>query len=151
MAIPEFNEFGLLPVGVHQATPREVEGRYCGNPNRREIWRLFLHFYRTELMPLNWSSTMFIDGGFTSDKPVTKDVDVILDVSHLQPVDLLLAANWHGTNHDRVETQYKTDFWLYHPLLPNDLRTFFCYIKEHERLARGAPIGATKGLLRLEL
>jgi hypothetical protein len=151
MAIPEFTEYGLLPPGIHDASQHEVVERYCTNPNRREIWDLFLLCYSTELSQKGWSNTILIDGGFTSDKPTTKDVDVVLDVSALQDHRLLEAYFWHADNHDRLLDQYKTDFWLYHPLIPNDLRIYFTYIKEHERLARGAPPTETKGLLRIQL
>lgn len=151
MAIPDFNEFGLLPTGIHLTDAMEIEARYCGNPNRATIWGHFLDCYRTELRPLGWSNIVWVDGGFTSDKPHTKDIDVVMDVSRLDDSSLFQAVLWHGTNHDRLEQTYHTDFWLYHPKLPSDLRSFFAYIKEQERLARRAPLGTTKGLLRLEL
>lgn len=149
--IPELTDYGLLPPGIYPTTEQEIVDRYCGNPNRMEIWTLFREFLGTELPVLTWSRTMLIDGGFTSDKPVTKDVDVVLDVSPLADADLLEAIIWQTQNHGRVKARYKTDFWIYHPRLPQDLGQFFCYVREAERLERGAPVGTTKGLLRLEL
>lgn len=151
MAIPEFNQYGVLPEGIYPATSLEVEARYCANPNRQQIWADFRRFCGKELQPQNWSNIVFIDGGFTSDKPFTKDIDVILDMTSVSLELVLDAYGWQVRHHDRIKAAFRTDFWIYHPKLPLNLTQFFQYIKEEERIERGAPIGEKKGLLRLEL
>lgn len=151
MSIPEFDEFGLLPAGTFPATKVEIQERYCSNPNRRDIWDRFLIFCEQELLPNGWSNILLVDGGFTSDKPHTKDIDVVLDVS-AQPIEKVYEAFfWQLGNYARIKETYLTDFWVFHPAFPSDLTAYFRYIKEEERILRGAPTGHTKGLLRLEI
>ena len=151
LPIPSFNEYGLLPHGTFDASKEEIVERYCGNPNRSEIWTKFIDFCDTELLPLNYSNVVLVDGGFTSDKIHTGDIDVVLDVASLGLHDLFNIMVWQAENHDRIKLTYATDFWIYHPSIPQDLRLFFQYVKETERLQRGAPDGQKKGLLRVLL
>ena len=151
MAIPEFDEFGLIPTGTFHVTKQEIEDRYCNNPNRLEIWTKFQSFCQKELAPKEWSKIVLVDGGFTSNKQHTKDIDVVLDISDQSDLMVFEAFVWQAQNHDRIAATYLTDFWVFHPNFPRDLSEFFRYIKEEERLLRGAPLGHKKGLLRMKI
>ncbi|MFM0441317.1 hypothetical protein PQQ84_33140 [Paraburkholderia strydomiana] len=149
MAIPPFTAFGLLPEGTFDTDFGEIVGRYCENPNRHGIWTNFIRFCAEELGHGRWSNRLFLDGGFTSDKPVTKDIDVIIDMTGFEVGVVFEAVTWQMANYERLKAQYQVDFWVYHPQIPNDLTAFFRYVKEEERLARGAPVDVRKGLLRV--
>jgi hypothetical protein len=47
MPIPAFNEYGLLPAGIHDCTTDEVQHFFCFNDVRVQIWMGFGNF-------LNW-------------------------------------------------------------------------------------------------
>ncbi|WP_434032980.1 DUF6932 family protein [Cupriavidus sp. a3] len=150
MPIPPFTDFGLLPEGIHVCSPEEIVDRYCANPNRQAIWERFLHCC-AELRDLGWVQSVLVDGGFTSDKPVTKDIDVVIDANHLDDASFYSAWVWWVANRQRIMDDLTVDLWLHHQMMPNDLSQFFCYVKEPERLQRGAPEGVRKGLLRISL
>jgi hypothetical protein len=67
MALPEFNENGLLPKGVHPATPDDLKER-CVTPFPTSVRRpvVFAGFtrYRTEIAELGVHSSQLVDGSF---------------------------------------------------------------------------------------
>lgn len=153
MPIPDFTEYGLLPVGEYPATRNEIADRYLQNPNRAEIWFLFEDFL-TELQEQSWCqniSTLWLDGGFTSDKPNTKDIDVIIDVSSLDDASVFAAIIWLDAEQKRLQMDFKVDAYPYHPLISNNFRSFFAYVKTDECLQRNAPKDVRKGLLIFSL
>jgi hypothetical protein len=148
MSIPQLNNLGLIPEGRHQATLDEVKNFYCGNPNRLSIWEGFLSFCQKELMPKGLHLLpVLLDGGFTSKKANTKDIDIVLDCSTLDKTKLFDLLTWHATEHDRIEAEFKVDFWLYHPLLPSDLTAFFSYVNPKDRVQLGADNSTRKGFI----
>jgi hypothetical protein len=151
--IPEFNEYGLLPEGEFRATREEIADRYLGNPNRALIWDKFEQFIK-ELKCQPWFNSgkaVWIDGGFTSDKATTKDIDVVVDISSLEGTDALIALNWLHMEWDRIMDTYCVDAYPFHPKINNNFRTFFTYVKADERIQRKLPEGARKGLILLEI
>jgi len=80
MPIPPLNAFGVLPAGRHDCTLPEIAASYTGNPHRLALWQSFAAF-------LQWTAnqprpeSVLIDGGFTSDKPAPKDIDIVFDLS----------------------------------------------------------------------
>lgn len=149
MPIPDFTEYGILPEGHFNATKAEISDRYLTNPNRAEIWSKFEEFI-LEVQGQQWAATVqayLLDGGFTSDKQTTKDIDVVLDLSTADDISLYEACFWLNTHRERFTTDYQVDVYPYHPKIPNDLRAYFAYVKVDERIQRGAPIDTRKGLL----
>lgn len=149
MPIPDFTEYGLLPDGEYPATRDEISDRYLNNPNRAEIWLLFESFLM-ELQQQAWYqniNTLWLDGGFTSDKPSTKDIDVIIDISRLSDSNILDAIVWLDTEHNRLQAEFRVDAYPYHPKITSNFRSFFAYVKTDECLQRNAPTETRKGLL----
>lgn len=149
MPIPDFTEYGILPVGYFAATKEEIADRYLTNPNRAAIWEKFEEFL-LEIQAQQWSVSVqayLLDGGFTSDKQTTKDIDVVLDLSIADDNSLYEACFWLQNHKQRFETDYQVDAYPYHPKIGNDLRAYFAYVKVDERIQRGAPIDTRKGLL----
>ena len=149
MPIPDFNDYGLLPSGIFDCVESEIVDRYCqNNQNRDQIWGLFKQFIQSP-KPFNLPDHIYIDGGFTSDKAATKDIDVVIDISHLDDANAFKAYAWLASNKSSLMTTYKVDCWLKHHVITNDLVSFFQYVKTDEALARGLPNGEKKGLLRM--
>ncbi len=149
MPIPDFNQYGWLPEGRFDTTREEINGRYLQNPNRSAIWMKFEQFM-AEVAALPWAASIqayFLDGGFTSNKPATKDIDVVLDLSGASDAVLWDAVTWITTHQPRVMSDYQVDLYPYHPRMPNNLIGFFQYVKEDERIRKGAPMDIRKGLL----
>ena len=151
MPIPSFDQFGLLPHGIYDCTESEIIDRYCAaNNNRLIIWDLFKEFIQ-QPQTFSWPNHIYIDGGFTSNKSVTKDIDVVIDISHLNDAEAFGALVWLSANKQSIMDAYKVDFWIKHGLIQNDLIDYFQYVKEEDALAKGMPTGSKKGLLRMSL
>ena len=159
MAIPDFDEYGLLPQGIFNVTSNDISERYCHNPNRMKIWQqfsYFLSFFLYDFKP-KFTPIFLLDGGFTSNKPHTKDIDVLIDISQL---DLSNQADtneyfrmfaWFDRYHNYAELMYAVDFYPHHDSVGNNFKSFFAYIKDAEKNAKNIPKNHTKGMLRLSL
>lgn len=149
MPIPKFTQFGLLPQGIFDCTEDEILERYCLNSqNRQDIWVLFKEFLRQPL-PFTLPDHLFIDGGFTSDKLITSDIDVVADISHLDDMSAYMAIGWWTLNKKLLKESYRVDFWLKHKTIQQNLVDFFRYVKVEEALSRGLPKNEKKGLLKI--
>ena len=78
MTLPEFNEAGDLPPGVHRAALDEVVRRFGSAQGQRGVCtRRLRHVYalakRTE-----WLQRFIIFGSYITAKPDPNDVDVVL-------------------------------------------------------------------------
>jgi hypothetical protein len=78
MPIPDFEESGDLPIGVHQATIDEVGARFgAGSVQRTAVTKRLLHIYglaRVTGMVLRF----IVFGSYVSDALEPNDVDVFL-------------------------------------------------------------------------
>ena len=153
MPIPAFTEYGLLPAGTFSATREEIADRYLQNPNRALIWQKF-ELFLVELKAQVWQisiKTLLLDGGFTSDKASTKDIDVVVDLSDSNDQYAYMAIGWLAAEKERLMRDYTIDIYPYHPKLGRDLRKFFEYVKLEESIQRNAPRDTLKGLLSFQL
>lgn len=148
MPIPELNEFGLLPEGVHECAVHEVPASFCSTPAREDVWAAFQGF-------LDWVRTMpkpvslLVDGSFVTDKAVPADVDVAVDISACSENDQnawVVAFYREGGN---LKDQFRTDFYPHIAGFGHDFSKFFQYLRVDDALRRGAPDQTRKGILRL--
>lgn len=74
MPIPNLEENGELPVGIHIATVEEVEDRF-GKPNDRR--KLLMNGLKSALEKFEKVEVkkVFVDGSFTTDKDEPNDID----------------------------------------------------------------------------
>jgi predicted nucleotidyltransferase len=78
MPIPEFNETGDLPVGVHRATLAEVIERFGQtSPQRQEVTERLLKVFALAKSTGN-VSRFIIYGSYITDKSEPNDVDIFL-------------------------------------------------------------------------
>lgn len=78
MALPEFNEFGDLPVGVHRATLAEVIERFGSEtPQRQLVTTRLLRIHKLALAT-GKLLRFVIFGSYITAKPSPNDVDIIL-------------------------------------------------------------------------
>ncbi|HKY03257.1 MAG TPA: hypothetical protein VJQ56_00105 [Blastocatellia bacterium] len=76
--IPEFDEQGLLPEGIHSATWEEVITHFGGNERRRQLLSGL-----SEALGLLKSAgcrRVYIDGSFVTSKERPNDIDVCWDI-----------------------------------------------------------------------
>jgi len=78
VALPDFDEDGDLPVGVHRATLAEVLARFGqGTPQRQAVTARFLEIYR-RVQATGKLERLVIFGSYVTDKAEPNDVDIIL-------------------------------------------------------------------------
>ena len=116
--LPEFNNHGFLPEGVHSATLDEFQQRFGFNR-----WRQQLLQNLDEL--INVASRagavrIIIDGSFVTDKETPGDIDAVLIVSddfdaHTQDAQMLAQAKTRFNTHlfiEREQNQERINLWL---------------------------------------
>ena len=144
--IPELTPHGVLPSGRHSCTLSEIQARYTGNAHRSSLWSAFCRFLKwTNNQPK--PSAIIIDGGFTSDKDKPKDIDFVFDLTGR---DQICQNHWAFVflkKRKFLMDSFMVDFWVYFPGAPNDLRSFFEYVKLEEAISRGMQPGDRKGVL----
>jgi uncharacterized protein DUF6932 len=76
--IPDLNESGLLPEGIHWADMNEIQGRYGQNSHRK---RLLAGFERA-LVALRYAGCglVYLDGSFVTSKEFPVDYDACWEV-----------------------------------------------------------------------
>ena len=78
MALPDFNDAGDLPEGVHRATIEEVVERFGGEQDQRKAVSLrLIHIYRLAVAT-GQLERFIIFGSYVTRKPDPNDVDIVL-------------------------------------------------------------------------
>ena len=83
MSIPAFNDHGLLPEGIHDATIEEIRmrfGTFQGSDRRPKLWNRLLE-YINEARRYSAIEAMIIDGSFVTQAAEPNDIDLVLIVS----------------------------------------------------------------------
>src|SRR5438067_1636841 len=75
--IPEFNDDGYLPPGIHRATLEEIAKRFGQEPELRQAQTQSLRWL-LDLAKRAGVQRLIIDGSFVTDKWEPVDVDCVL-------------------------------------------------------------------------
>jgi hypothetical protein len=75
--IPEFNEHGYLPPGIHRATLAEIEERFGRSSEIRRIQMQSLHWL-ADLARRAGIERLIVNGSFVTDVLEPNDVDCVL-------------------------------------------------------------------------
>lgn len=147
--IPAFNENGLLPAGEHPCSLSEIQVSFCWNSHRESLYAKLCDFLRIE-----WEgridNPLYVDGSFVRNKDMPEDIDVVIDVSTENDVNIVgKALRLHIIERARIKAQYDVDLWIRHPSIPNDLVQFFQYIGIKACAELSLPSDHPKGILRI--
>lgn len=113
MTLPEFNDNGDLPVGLHYATLDEVLERFGHSTTQRAVVALRLERIRKLAMATGCVRRFVVFGSFVTSKPQPNDVDIFIvmkddfDFSQTQGETRLLFE--HGTAQSHFGASV---FWL---------------------------------------
>ena len=102
--IPNFNEFGLLPVGIYQTDLTEFEAKLGFNPKRREMIEKGLKPFLTEL-GRTAIREIYLDGSFVTIKNNPDDIDGYTITDSLSE-----SAAFILENSERWHSEYRVDF-----------------------------------------
>lgn len=110
--LPEFNDDGALPEGVHQATESEVLDRFAGGSARRKWLADRLQELLSTARATGQLSRVFLWGSFVTDKESPNDLDVLIVMTNefdlaKCPLDVRPLFE-----HARAKVKYSADvFW----------------------------------------
>lgn len=74
MSIPQFNVYGLLPLGFHPATMEELKRKFGFSPKRRSLIEDGLVLVVRELVSMGVLE-LYVDGSFVERDPSPGDLD----------------------------------------------------------------------------
>jgi predicted nucleotidyltransferase len=80
MPIPELNESGFLPEGIHAASLEEVRerfGRFQRSDRRPDLFTKF-SIFMAEVRASGLIEAVIVDGSFVTNKDESSDIDLIL-------------------------------------------------------------------------
>jgi hypothetical protein len=150
-----FDERGLLPPGVHDATLAEIEASFARFQKSDRRIKLFekLNAYLTELGRTRWQCEVIIDGSFVMppvDEP--NDIDIIL----VLPADWDMFQELRPFEYNVVSSKFtRREYQM--DVLPatagseaeRQYRLLFQGIRIERCEQFGWPAGSKKGLVRL--
>jgi hypothetical protein len=113
MVIPDFNEFGNIPVGEYEPLLSEFKIRFVNDfvasTTRNTLYTNYIN-YNLFLSTFNLAEKEWVTGSFTSSKPDPNDVDLLLYIDGIQ----------------LIKTHEEYDFWT--NLDPNVIHnTYQCH------------------------
>lgn len=148
MPIPDWNEYGLLPEGVHDCGIDEVADRLGFNAHRQQLIEGLRGVIGwMERMPP--AESLIIDGSFVTDKDLPGDIDAVAMISNLtERNQRQWVRNWQPER-VQLKQQYGVDLFPTVIGRGNNFASYFQYIRPDEALDRGAPLGVLKGILRM--
>lgn len=146
MAIPELNEEGLLPKGIHDCTVDEIGERFAGFGQSAQRKRLFrqLKEYLAEALGREEIVEILVNGSFVTDKAEPGDVDLIVGTRRNRTVTMLAPVDYNLISNRRVKRRFDFDILS----APAGTPAFEQYVSEFKR-AKGRP-GKEKGILRVK-
>lgn len=149
MPIPEWNDYGILPAGVHSCEIEEIEQRLAFNDRRATLVR-GLEQVLGWLCDMPRIESLIVDGSFVTDKEHPSDIDAVAMIGNLSDQHQQEWVRAWQPMHSELKAHFHVDLYPTIQGLGNDFSVFFQYLRPEEALERGAPLGTLKGLLRIE-
>jgi predicted nucleotidyltransferase len=146
MAIPELDEHGLLPMGVHDASLEEIRerfGRFHGSDRRVRLFEALERFV-DETKMARLVQEVIVNGSFVTGESKPSDIDLILVLG--EQVDFsrdLKPSEYNVVSHKRVKQRYGFDV-LYATASPESIDPLVEFLSQ----VRGRP-GLRKGMVRV--
>ena len=146
MAIPEFDENGLLPYGIYECTLDEIKqrfGRFDRSDQRQKLYRN-LEAYMKALRKVDQAQYLLVNGSFVTRVAEPNDIDLIV-VGRKGSRFPVLPHEYSLLSRQRVRRTYGLDLFVVEEgsgALEKNL-TLFHRVRNRPELA--------KGLLRISL
>ena len=118
MTLPNLNEDGDLPVGVHRATLAELLARFgSGTEQRRNVGRCLRMIHKVA-DGTGSLDRMVVFGSFITNKPEPRDVDVVLIMKDDFQIDHCREHSRALFDHTTAESSFGASvFWIRPSLL----------------------------------
>lgn len=148
MPIPDWNDYGLLPEGIHDCDLEEIEVRLGFNEHR-------LHLIDGLRQTVQWLATMppieslIVDGSFVTDKERPGDVDAVAMLNNLTERNQRAWVRAWQSHHQGIKANFNVELFPTITGVGNNFSAYFQYLRMEDAIDRGAPLGLTKGILRI--
>ena len=148
MPIPEFNEHGLLPPGIHDCTMQEAQQRFARFQRSDRRARLFVRFedYMREVRMAGIANFVILDGSFVTADAEPNDIDLVLVLPKNHDFEAELSiVDYNIVNQRRVRREFGLDVVVVSEMCEDydETTAFFARVRDYPLL--------TKGLLRIVL
>ena len=111
--IPEFNDEGYLPPGIHRASLEEITARFGQEPELRQLQMESLRWL-VALGRRAGVERMIINGSFVTDKWEPNDIDCVLLMGAGYPLDESADVElWEGLPFMQIAVVGQKEFDLY--------------------------------------
>ncbi|MCZ8063081.1 hypothetical protein [Silanimonas sp.] len=150
MPIPALTADGYLPAGEFDCDLGEVENTFGINDHRAELLDKFREFLAWLRDGHGLDLPYFVDGSYTTAKDLPGDIDFVLDLTNATSAQIGAALTLFFMHQEEIKTNFKVDYWFYHPSADKDLRQFFQYVRVEELQQRQLPPDTRKGILRIQ-
>lgn len=142
--IPEFNNDGLLPKGVHWATLKEIRDKLCFSNKRMELIIGLEKAIRS--FKGAGCNTMYLDGSFVTSKFEPSDIDVCYDFVGMDPTKLDPVLLDFKNERAAQKNKYGCEFFMSHwGAILNPPINYFDFFQ------RDKTTGNQKGIIGLKL
>lgn len=139
MSLPQFNENGLMPPGIHDASLDDLSERFGQSPRRRQLLENFrLYFVELQKWPL--AKAVLVDGSFVTDIAEPNDIDLVLVLR--DDYDLSRSVSpfeYNLWSRRRVQRVFGFDLFAVRPNSIDYTRfvDFFSQVRDHPGLIKG--------------
>ena len=147
MSIPDLDEHGLLPVGIHDCSVEELRAMFGWNEHRQRLIFCFAQFLMLEVRNM-FDQPVYADGSFVTDKEHPNDIDVVLDLRDADDAKQSQGLEFWSEHQVCIKCRYHVDFWIN---LPDrgDFADYFQYIRTETARFKGLDHRHRKGILRI--
>lgn len=167
MPLPQLTQQGLLPVGIHECTLIEIEECFSAIPIascRNALWIRAMEYIES-VKSIGVFKSVFIDGGFTTNKPKPKDIDLVIELPPPSPAILPVLKRLE-LDPRHVMSKWSVHLFLYWnddnppppsptwegpPPAPSNWVDFFQRIKPVDLVRLNLKPSAQKGILHVRL
>lgn len=147
MPIPDLNEHGFLPEGIHDCTLEEIGARFGRFQSSDRRIRLFekLRELFVEERRAGLAIEIYVDGSFTTSKTEPGDIDlvIVLPIIYNSGVDLP-PFEYNAISERRIRRHYQFDVFV----VREHSDAYFEKIRFYQKI-RGSVM--RKGLLKVKL
>ena len=149
--IPELDDRGLLPAGVHSGTWHDIEAAFSKDNRRQKLINSARNFSCSTLTPL-FPAPLYLAGSTFSDKPNPGDIEATIKVDPYQlshdQLKLMIALQ---TSHDKIKDATEIDFYVTLDTPDNnDFSQFFQYVGEKTAIIKNLEPKDKRGIVEVK-
>lgn len=139
MPLPQLNENGHLPPGIHDGSRDDLTERFGQSPRRRELLEN-LRRYLAELQKWPLAQAVLVDGSFVTDIAEPNDIDLVLVLRDDYDLSRSISPfEYNLRSRRRVQKTFGLDLFVVRPNSIDYERfvEFFSKVRNHPGLIKG--------------